>query len=504
MLLLNRAAMNNQNMLTLMLANEAASQQLGNDIAAILAIGDVISLSGDLGMGKTTLARSIIRSLAGNAELEVPSPTFTLVQSYPGRVPVQHFDLYRLSMPEELEELGFAEAVRDGAVLVEWAERAAQEMPTDIVTIDLREEGDGRMAEISGPDAFMRRLQRSLLIRAFLDKSGLSGARRSFFFGDASARAYETVAVEGRKTLILMNAPKRPDGPPIRDGKPYSQIAHLAETVLPFVAIAQAVRDAGFVAPDIPAADLDAGLLLVEHLGDQGVLDQEGQPVAERYIASAQLLAAMHETQWARTIKLQNGVAYSIPAYDRAAMSIETELLTDWYIPYIVGRDASPVERDDYAKAWAQAFDVLDTSEKSIVLRDFHSPNIIWRGDKNGHERVGVIDFQDALIGPSAYDVASLAQDARVTISPELEAQVIEAYCVARKTLDRASFDAAYAIMSVQRNSKILGIFVRLNLRDGKPQYLKHLPRIRAYVARSLEHPALAGVKAFYEKAGLL
>lgn len=491
-------------MLTVELANEAASLQLGNDIAAILKIGDVISLAGDLGMGKTTLARSIIRSLAGNADLEVPSPTFTLVQSYPGRVPVQHFDLYRLSMPDELEELGFAEAMSDGAVLVEWAERAADEMPDSIVTVNLSEHGEGRLAEISGPNSFMQRLERTLLIRAFLDDAGLAAAQRNFFFGDASARAYETVSLPDMASLILMNAPKRPDGPPIRNGKPYSQIAHLAETVLPFVAIAKALREAGFSAPQIPSADLDAGLLLVENLGEQGVLDQDGQPIAERYIASAQLLAAMHETQWSQTVELQEGISYKIPSYDREALAIETELLTDWYIPQTLGREVSSEERGEYAAAWAEAFDVVEKSEQSLVLRDYHSPNIIWRGDKSGHDRIGIIDFQDALIGPSAYDVASLAQDARVTISPELEKQVVEAYCAARTNLDRASFDAAYAIMSAQRNSKILGIFIRLNVRDGKPQYLKHLPRIRDYVSRSIRHPALARVKAFYEKAAIL
>jgi tRNA threonylcarbamoyl adenosine modification protein YjeE len=490
--------------LTIELANEAATDRLGEDIAMMIAPGDAIALHGDLGMGKSTLARAIIRALANDPSLDVPSPTFTLVQAYATRVPVQHFDLYRLSSPDELEELGFDEAIREGAVLIEWPERAEELLPTDAVHIHIDEAGAGRIIKISGPESFIERLNRSILIRGFLDKAGYAAAHRAFLIGDASSRSYESIRGAGREAIILMNAPRKPDGPPIRDGLPYSRIAHLAESVTPFVAIAKVLRDEGFAAPKIPAVDLDEGLLLVEHLGATGVLDADGTPVAERYIASAQLLAEMHQRRWPSSIPVADGVPHEVPPYDRRAMAIETELVTDWYIPHVTGRSTSEAERNEFTAAWAKAFDIVDGAEKSLVLRDFHSPNIIWRGEKSGHDRVGLIDFQDALIGPAAYDVASLAQDARVTISPDLEQHIVDAYCAARGDFDRAGFEAAYAIMAAQRNSKILGIFVRLNIRDGKPGYMKHLPRIRDYVGRSLNHPALGDVRAFYEKVGIL
>ena len=141
------------------------------------------------------------------------------------------------------------------------------------------------------------------------------------------------------------------------------------------------------------------------------------------------------------------------------------------------------------------------------MLRDFHSPNIIWRPEKKGHDRLGIIDFQDALIGPSAYDVASLAMDARVTVPPEIERRTVDAYVAARQCagrFDEGAFAEAYAIMAAQRNSKILGIFVRLNERDGKPAYLKHLPRIKDYLDRALAHPALAELRDFYRGSGLI
>jgi len=196
-----------------------------------------------------------------------------------------------------------------------------------------------------------------------------------------------------------------------------------------------------------------------------------------------------------------------VPPFDRDAMMIEVELLVDWYVPYATGRPAGEALRAGFRAAWDAAFDRLERAEKSLVLRDFHSPNIIWRAERKGHDRLGIIDFQDALVGPAAYDVASLAMDARVTVPPEIEKTAVDAYVDARKAqdgFDEEAFAEAYAIMAAQRNSKILGIFVRLNERDGKPAYLKHLPRIRNYLERGLAHPALAGLRDFYLPNGLI
>lgn len=492
--------------LTIELADEAATTRLGADIAAVARIGDVFTLSGDLGAGKTTFARGFVRALAGDPAMDVPSPTFTLVQSYAGRLPVHHFDLYRLASGSDLDELGFDEAVSDGVALVEWPERAGGLLPASRIRIALAHLGSGRVATIEAPEEALRRLRRTLAIRQFLAGAGAPEATRTFLLGDASTRTYETVTEPGAPKRILMNAARQPDGPPIRNGKPYSQIAHLAESVTPFVAIAKALAAHGFCAPRIFAQDLDQGLLLIEHLGDAGFLDASGAPLRERYLAAATLLADMHRQSWPLEMEAAPGVVHRLPVYDREAMMIEVELLTDWYVPAETGRAVEDAERADYRAAWDAAIARLASAEKSIVLRDYHSPNLIWREDREGNDRLGVIDFQDALWGPAAYDVASLALDARVTIPPELERATVDAYKAARHAhggFDEAAFDQAYAIMAAQRNSKILGIFVRLNKRDGKPQYLKHLPRIRDYVARVLPHPALAEVREFYLSRGL-
>ena len=483
------------------LADESRTALFGEDIAAALKPGDVLTLEGDLGAGKTTLARAIIRVLAGDPSLEVPSPTFTLVQSYDARIPARHFDLYRLSDPGELLELGFDEAREEGVVLVEWPERAGGLIGDDAIRVRLDEEGEGRIADIAGPPEALARLERSLAIRDFVEKTEWAGGRRAFLLGDASTRAYETVVTEGKTRVILMNAPQRPDGPPVRDGRPYSQIAHLAENVKPFVGIDRVLRGQGIAAPEIFAQDIRQGILLIEDLGAEGVIDAAGRPITERYLAAAELLARIHAADWPHECEVAPGSRYRIPGYDRGAMTIEVELYVDWYLPEMAGEPDGHV-RERFARQWNAVFDRLEKAEKSLVLRDFHSPNLIWRGDRKGHDRLGIIDFQDALIGPSAYDVASLAMDARVTVEPALERAILDAYCGARMAagaFDRAAFEEAYAIMAAQRNSKILGIFVRLNNRDGKPQYMRHLPRIRDYMARALRHEALAPVREFYD-----
>ena len=286
--------------LSIPLAGETDTVRLGEDLALALRRGDLVLLSGDLGAGKTTLARAIVRALADDAELEVPSPTFTLVQTYADiRLPVSHFDLYRLSEPGELDELGLDEALEEGLVLIEWPERARGHLPEAALRVTLSHEGDGRRAALSGTEASMEHLRRSLAARAFLDRNGYCAAARRFLQGDASTRAYETIRMEGALDRILMNAPRRPDGPPVLDGKPYSQIAHLAEWAGPFVAIDRLLRAHGFRAPEIFAADLEDGFLVIEHLGGGGILDREGRPIAERYRAAAELLADVHSVELA-------------------------------------------------------------------------------------------------------------------------------------------------------------------------------------------------------------
>ena len=487
--------------IALTLPDEAATVLLGGDLASALAPGDAVALHGDLWAGKTTLARAILRALADDPALDVPSPTFTLVQPYPdGRLPALHLDLYRLADPFEADELGVEDALLDGVALIEWPERG--DIPSTI-TIHLAEDGPGRTARITGTVEAMERVKRSLAVRAMLAEAGAANAPRRPLSADAGTRRYEAVE-RGDETLLVMNAPATPDGPPVRDGLPYSRIAHLAEDVAPFVAVANALRARGFAAPAIHRADLDRGLLLVDHLGSGSILDDGGRPIPERYGAVAETLAALHDADWPALMPLPGGLAHRVPTFDRSAMLIEVELTLDWAFPRLVGRPAREDERVDFLAAWNGALDALNGAETSLVLRDVQAPNIVWREGAEGIARVGLIDFQDALIGPAAYDLASLAQDARVTIPPGFEVELIETYRAARARPADPMLDAAYAVMAAQRATKVFGLWVRLDERDGKPDYLVHTPRTREYLGRVLPHPALAPVRAWFDAHDLL
>lgn len=489
------------------LPDEAATCAFAQDLAAILRTGDVVAMTGDLGAGKTTLARALIRQLAGEPELEVPSPTYTLTQTYETAPKVTHFDLYRLAEDSELDELGFEEAAETGIVLVEWPERARQVSEEANLTIALTIAPDGgRDAALSPTPELALRLARSLAIRRFVEEAGFADAHRMPFPADASVRRYERVTHGGR-TMVLMDAPAQPPGPAIRNGRAYTDIAHIARDVRPFIAIAEDLSSRGFTAPRILSADVPAGLVLLSDLGTDGIVTPDGEPIPERYEASARALAHLHAEAFTAPIETRHGFQWTIPPFDRPALAIEVELLPDWYWPRQHGEPIPDDKREAFRAAWSSAFDRLEVARRGLVMRDFHSPNILWQAGESGSARIGVLDFQDAMIGPVAYDLASLAQDARVDMPQELEEAVFAAYLKEVQANDPA-FDAQalaaeYAIMAAQRATKLLGLFVRLHERDGKPQYLRHIPRIQTYLNRSLAHPANAGLKTIYDDWGV-
>jgi N-acetylmuramate 1-kinase len=488
------------------LPNEQATLRLVTEIAAILLPGDVVTLSGDLGAGKTTFARALIRTLASDPTVEVPSPTFTLTQSYElPRFPLVHADLYRLSGPSELDELGFDDLPPETVLLIEWPDRAAGALPPDRFDIALTLAPQlgltHRNARVTGFGACAPRIERLEVMRNFLAQAGLAEAERQPIQGDASTRAYERLRHHGRN-YVLMNSPRRPDGPPVRDGKPYSAIAHLAEDVTPFMALAHALTARGFSAPTILQAEREAGLLILEDLGNDGVITTRPRaPITTRYEAAVDVLVALHAQTLPDVLPVTPGITYALPRYDIDAFLIEVELLLDWYLP-MMKVHISPNRRDTFRTLWRNALDPALKGETSWVLRDFHSPNLMWLPERQGIARVGLLDFQDAVIGPTAYDVASLLQDARIDVPEKLEIALLSRYIRARHDLD-PDFDAAafaqlYATMAAQRASKILGIFARLDRRDHKPQYLRHIPRVWTYLQRALAHPSLASLKAWY------
>lgn len=493
--------------LRLTLDDEKATVALAEDLAAILRPRDVVALVGDLGAGKSTFARAVLRALADDDRLEVPSPTFTLVQSYDlPRFPVAHYDLYRLSDGSELDELGFDEAIAEGAALVEWPDRGEERLPATmlVVAIGPGEGPDERVVRLTGPEAaWGQRLTRTLEIRAFLETAGSPRGHRRHLQGDASSRSYERVHDEAGST-VLMNHPPEPDDEAGRARVAARAAAKLAEGPRPFLALGLALAERGISVPEILAHDLDAGLMLLEDLGSEFcVAGAPPLPIPDRYRAAVELLAHLHGMALPETVDDGDGGTYALPAYDRANFEAEVSVFLDWGVPHLLGRPASAEERASFLALWAPLFDEILAGPRTWCLRDYHSPNILWLEERAGPARIGLLDFQDTILGHPAYDVVSIAQDARVDVAPALEAELVGTYVAARRAadpgFDEAAYRRAHAILAAQRNTRILGVFARLKHRDGKPHYLAHMPRLWDYLDRVFAEPVLRGLKLWYE-----
>lgn len=481
----------------------AALESFAAELSLFARRGMVLLLKGDLGTGKSTFARAFIRALAQGVEFDVPSPTFTLVQTYDEtRVPVAHADLYRIGSAQELDELGFDDLVKTHVLAVEWPEKILNEVHADRLLIELSGSGNHRDAVITARGAWEQALSRNTVINLFLATTRWANAERRFLEGDASFRRYETLHL-GREVAILMDMPARPDGPPVKYGKPYSAIAHLAEDIRAVIAINGVLCERGYSAPRTGAHDLAQGFAVLEDLGRQvyGGMIREGRDMAEPMSAAVAVLADMASREWPRDVPL-DGQTHRVPPYDVEAQLIEVDLLPSWFWPHLNGAPIPAVVLAEFEALWMELLPLTQRGRRVWALRDYHSPNLLWLPERKGLERVGIIDTQDALMGHPAYDLASMLQDARVDIDFGVADALYEQYCALRKddpTFDRAEFDVAYAILGAQRATKILGIFARLSKRDGKHGYLRHIPRVSRYLERNLAHPQLAHLKRWFD-----
>jgi aminoglycoside/choline kinase family phosphotransferase len=253
------------------------------------------------------------------------------------------------------------------------------------------------------------------------------------------------------------------------------------------------------------AADCTHGFLLLEDFGDTVFTDlaAKAEDMLPYYRQAVDALLVLRGHPPAPELRF-NGLTHALPLYDREALHIETELLTDWLLPAIRNGEVPPQVRAEFTKSWDEQFDWLLVQPTGWVLRDYHSPNLIWRKGESGLQRLGLIDFQDALRGHLAYDLVSLLQDARLDLPEAIEPELLAYYCDkaarADPVFNRDDFLRAYRLLGAQRNTKILGIFARLARRDGKRGYIRHMPRIARYLAANLADPALSSLRAWYER----
>jgi len=317
--------------------------------------------------------------------------------------------------------------------------------------------------------------ERDAVIAGFLARHGWDAAERRPLAGDASFRRYDRLS-RGSDRAVLMDAP-----PPHED-------------VRPFVRIAELLSGFGYSAPGILAEDPDAGLLLLEDLGDDTYTrvlargSHAGGDEDALYALAVDLLIDLHRRPAAETVPA------GLPPYDEDKLLTEVLLLTDWYMPAVLGRPTPPETRQRYIDAWRRAFGPVLASAATLVMRDYHVDNLIWRPDRDGIRACGLLDFQDAVAGHAAYDLMSLLEDARRDIRPALADAMTARYLAAFPGLDEAAFRRDFAILAAGRHAKVIGIFTRLCRRDAKPDYLVHISRLWHLLERALAHPALAPV----------
>lgn len=342
----------------------------------------------------------------------------------------------------------------------------------------------------------------------FLAAAGWRDSRTLATIGDASTRSYERLERAGR-TALLMNAPPdseaaacAPDADAAtRRRLGYNALARLAGPNLnAFIDVAATLRRAGLSAPEVYAADAAKGFALIEDFGD-GVYARAipaGADEETLYAAAVDTLLALH----AAAPTPPASPLYAMLSCDRLALETEIGLLTEWWWPLKTGKPALTSVEAAYFSAWAGALDALSAPD-TIVLRDYHAENLLWLPAREGPRRVGLIDFQDAVVGHAAYDLASLLEDARRDVAQDFASAMIERYIMGarrRGGFDEGAFRRDYAILAAQRNAKILGIFARLVKRDGKPRYLDFLPRVEAHFRRDLARPELATVRGFFQR----
>jgi aminoglycoside/choline kinase family phosphotransferase len=332
------------------------------------------------------------------------------------RGPVVHADFYRLRGPTELANLGWDEAADGAIAIVEWPEKVAQALPADRLEVDIRFDPkrgpDFRLMTLRGSGAVSPRLALALGVARLLERAGWSDASREFLQGDASIRAYERLTKPTGETAILMISPPRPDGPILRFGKPYAAIAKLSPDIRAFLAMAEGLRSLGYSAPALIAYSIDEGLALIEDFGST-IIAQNGGPDCARYAPAIALLADLHGRELPPSLSAGEE-PYEPPVYDTEAMLVEVELVIDWYAP-AVARVTPSGARMQFLAIWREILGPILAEPTTWTLRDYHSPNLHWLADRQGLKRIGLIDFQDAVIGPPAYDVVSLLQDARLT-----------------------------------------------------------------------------------------
>lgn len=345
---------------------------------------------------------------------------------------------------------------------------------------------------------------RDIEISAFLEVSGWGDADIESFPGDASSRRYFRLT-RGTEVAVLQDAPRGAEAPAEPEGATpedrrelgYNALARLAgPEPAAFACLSNELVIRGFSAPKILAADLSAGLILLEDFGPSvyaRVIESDPDLEAPLYAAAVECLAEIYRSSFPAKMRYADA-EWRVRNYDETALLTETHLFIDWYAAD-KGTKMSSKARAEWDEIWTNLFETLNAHAPGLALRDFHAENLFWLPERESVGKVGLIDFQDGLFVHPAYDLVSFLEDARRDVSSELVDGLIDQFCSQAKLSDPDAFRRAYAVLGAQRNAKILGIFVRLAERDGKPSYRKLIPRVFAHFQKNVAGEDFAALR---------
>lgn len=344
----------------------------------------------------------------------------------------------------------------------------------------------------------------------FLKAAGLADARRELLAGDASTRRYERLQAPDGTSLIFMDQPPAAESavcPPgaseaERLAMGYNAAARLAAgSVAAFVTTAAYLRDHGLSAPNIVAHDIEAGLAVLEDLGDGlfATLIAGGEPELPLYEAAVDVQVQLQE-QTPPDVLEAGGAAWPLLTYDALALKVGTDTFLEWW-PQFAGLPAFGADAAaEWDALWAPVFARGAAGASVFTHRDYHAQNLLWLPQRAGAARVGLLDFQDALRAHPAWDLTHLLQDARRDISPDLEAAMLDRFLAARASLDREAFVHDYRALAASNAARILGrVFARQALL-GRRQYEAFMPRTWRYLERNLTDPSMASLKAWFDR----
>lgn len=345
---------------------------------------------------------------------------------------------------------------------------------------------------------------------AFLDTAGLAGAGRAPLPGDASTRRYERLTTTDGRSLMLMDQVAAAESPPAdpawsperRRAEGWNATARLsAGRIEAFAAVAAHLRSVGLSAPEMPALDAPAGLAVLEDFGDDlfASVIAQGQDETPLYLAAIEALVVLHD---APTPEVLSGPAgdWPLQVYDQTALQGGADLFVEWMPELDAGLSFDEAAIAAWREAWAPITQAGEAGASVMAHRDYHAENLIWLPERDGAARVGMIDFQDAVRAHPSWDLHSLLQDARRDVSPALEALALDRYFALRPTVDRTEFMRSYAGLAALNEARILGIFARLIVRDGKPRYREFMPRMWAHLNANLKQPGLETVAAWFDR----